>query len=57
MMSYSCDLLFKLSIWVLGNILLLAVCADILVQLCADLAAVCVGWEGTWNCKEELMNE
>ena len=34
----------------LGKGLLLAVCVEIQVQLCAD-----VGWEG--NFKEELMNE
>ena len=50
-------MLFKLSVQVLGNRLLLAVCAEILVQQCADPSAVCVGWEGNWNCKEELMNE
>ena len=39
----------------LGNGLLLAVCAEILVQLCADPAVVCAGWEG--DCKgDELMN-
>ena len=54
-MSYLCDLLCKKFVWVLGNKLLLAVCAEILVQLCADLAAMCAGWEG--NCKERLMNE
>ena len=54
-MSYLCDLLLKLFVWVLGNGLLLAVCTKILVQLCADPTAVCAGWEG--NCKERLMNE
>ena len=39
----------------LGKGLLLAVCVEIQVQLCADLAAMCIGWEG--NCKEELMNQ
>ena len=39
----------------LGSGLLLAVCAEILVQLCADPAVVFTGWEG--NCKEKLMNE
>ena len=33
----------------LGKELLLAVCAEILVQLCVDPAVVCAGWEG--NCK------
>ena len=55
MMSNRSILLFKLSFWVLGKGLLLAMCAEIQVQLCADPAAMCIGWEG--NCKEILMNE
>ena len=54
MMSYWCYFWFKLFVWVLGKGLLLAMYAEIQIQLCVDPDAVCIGWEG--NCKEELMN-